>query len=216
MNSKQNLKIIHWNCHKLTEQRCCENRDFLHKFNPDVLSLQEIKLSLEKANYMLRFDGYSTYLKVRPFNSDKGGGVAVLVKEKIPHSKIITPDSDLEIIGLQLEFKKLKLNFYSLYNPPSKIIPIEFLRNINNNHFILVGDLNSKTKVLGCKQNDSSGLKLNELLEDTNITVFNDKTPTYSSFQVNDYEEILDLCLGSNSLVNKISNFLKTAEPCQF
>lgn len=62
--------------------------------------------------------------------------------------------------------------------------------------------------MVGYKQNDSSDLKLNELLEDTNITfVSSDKTPTYSSSEANDYEEIVDLCLGSNSLVNKISNF---------
>ena len=59
---------------------------FLIKFKPDIMSLQEIKLSSEDANYKLRFDGYSTYHRSRSKNSDKGGGVAVLVNDRINHS----------------------------------------------------------------------------------------------------------------------------------
>ena len=80
------INIIHWNCFKLTSSRLFELEVFINKFKPDIMSLQEIKLSNEDANYKLRFDGYSTYHRSRSKNSDKGGGVAVLVNDRINHS----------------------------------------------------------------------------------------------------------------------------------
>ena len=94
MRKLQELKIIHWNCHNLTVSRCFELRDFLKKHEPDIVSLQEIKLKLEDANYLIRFDGFSTYLKVRSLNPDRGGGVAVLINENISHTQIFDFDQN--------------------------------------------------------------------------------------------------------------------------
>ena len=92
------LKIIQWNCFKLTASRLIELEIFLKKFDPDIISLQEIKLNTESANFKLRFSNYSTYVKARDSGSDWGGGIAVLIKNNISHSQIINTDPNIEII----------------------------------------------------------------------------------------------------------------------
>ncbi len=52
------LKIIHWNCFKMTKTRLYEFKLFLELFQPDIISVQEIKMDQEQSNLFLRFDGY--------------------------------------------------------------------------------------------------------------------------------------------------------------
>ena len=59
------LKIVHWNCFKLTVPRIEELNLFINDYKPDIISLQEIKISEELVNFRLRFKGYSTFHKVR-------------------------------------------------------------------------------------------------------------------------------------------------------
>ena len=73
------LRAVHWNCFKLTQQRQFELKHFLNIIKPDIVSLQEIKLSEEEANLCLNFPEYSAYIKTRDSNSKKGGGVAILI-----------------------------------------------------------------------------------------------------------------------------------------
>ena len=54
-NKNYNLKIIHWNCFKMTENRAKELNEFIKLNKPDVISLNEVKLNNEKANALLSF-----------------------------------------------------------------------------------------------------------------------------------------------------------------
>ena len=49
----------------------------------------------------------------------------------------------------------------------------------NKNEILLVGDLNSKTPVVGCNSLDSSGRILIDILNDSELTVLNNHFPTY-------------------------------------
>ena len=89
----QGLKIVQWNCFKLTDVRIFLLDSFLKTFNPDIISLQEIKLDEAQANLKIRFDSYVTYHKTRSKNPCNGGGVAILIKDNIPHSKLVCDDS---------------------------------------------------------------------------------------------------------------------------
>ena len=129
MYETKKLKIIQWNCFKLTASRLIELEIFLKKFDPDIISLQEIKLNTESANFKLRFSNYSTYVKARDSGSDWGGGIAVLIKNNISHSQIINTDPNIETIGLNVYLPNLTLKFFSYYNPPGKNISREFFEN---------------------------------------------------------------------------------------
>ena len=199
---------FHWNCFKLTIPRLNELKIFLDKFRPDIVSIQELKLCEEDANFRLRFEGYSSFHKLRAVGSKHGGGVAVLIKENIPHTLLQTDYSQLELIGINIDTGKLCFDFFSLYSPPGELIPYEFFIEYSkyNKKFILAGDLNSKTPCIGCRSTDMSGEVLETILTETDLLIFNDNSPTYNKFN-SDYEEILDIIIGSSSLANIVSEF---------
>ena len=202
------IKVAQWNCFKLTTVRIIELKNFLNIIKPDIISIQELKLGEEEANLRLRVNGYITYVKARKTNPNRGGGVAILIRSEIPHTSITGIDESLEIIGLKVETNEVCFDFVSLYNPPGRIIPYDLFSKYDSNgvDLILVGDLNSKTKSIGCKSEDASGQVLEKILSETSIVILNDNQPTYHKFK-NEYTEKLDLALSSVNIANKISNF---------
>ena len=95
------LKIVDWNCFKMTEARIFEFKLYLAEFEPDIVSLQEIKLDEEEeeGNLKLRFDCYSIYYSLRKINPSCGGGVGFLIKNTIQYVEIKGLNNELEIIG---------------------------------------------------------------------------------------------------------------------
>ncbi|RNA23353.1 hypothetical protein BpHYR1_033580 [Brachionus plicatilis] len=83
------LTIVQWNCFKLTQNRILHLGVYLKDFQQDIMSVQEVKLTQEEVNVFIRFSGYSTYNKPRQVNPSFGGGVLVLVKNKIGHNEIL-------------------------------------------------------------------------------------------------------------------------------
>ena len=123
------LKIVHWNCFKLTRPRLGLLKLFVHVNKPDIVSINELKVRDEVANIMLRFKNYSTYHKVRQAglgNPNCGGGVALLVRDGLPHSQIRDIDSELEAIGVKINLINSSFNVYSMYCPPGMLVPLKF------------------------------------------------------------------------------------------
>ena len=58
----------------------------------------------------------------------------------------------LEIIGIKIESNELRFDFYSLYSPPSMVLPYELFSKLETekNDFVIVGDMNAKSKSIGC------------------------------------------------------------------
>ena len=54
MYETSKLKIVQWNCFKLTDSRLIEFEMFLKIFDPDIISIQEIKLNTNLANLYTR------------------------------------------------------------------------------------------------------------------------------------------------------------------
>ena len=57
----------------MTNSRLFELENFINIFNPDIMSLQEVKLNQERGNFYLRLDNYITYYRPRKKNPDQGG-----------------------------------------------------------------------------------------------------------------------------------------------
>ncbi len=211
----QSLRIIHWNCFKLTNVRSEELRLFLQEAKPDIMSVQETKLNNECANLRMRYKGYSMYHRQRPTNPSKGGGVAILVKEEIKHSLIECHNLTGEFIAINVEHGKTIFNFVTLYNPPNVVLDKNIIINLINKEeeLILVGDINACAESLGCKRNNDSGRVLEELLLEEEITVCNDSSPTYFTFKPeNGYSEILDLVIASTNFSNRVNRFQVLAD----
>ncbi|RNA02056.1 RNA-directed DNA polymerase from mobile element jockey-like [Brachionus plicatilis] len=162
---------------------------------PDIVLLNEIKVNEEECNYYLRFEGYSVVSKVR---NSFGGGVAILIKDNIQFNQ----DFSYEKFNKELVCKNIKLNnknisIFTLYNPPyssknKNYLCLDLVAEICNRcqFFIIGGDLNSKSRVLGCYSKENKNGEILELiLEDMNICLLNDRSPTFFRSNSNYYEQ---------------------------
>jgi exodeoxyribonuclease III len=113
--------ISSWNVNglrRITESKDNELTDYIKKYKPDLLFLQETKIEKDEdevkfANY---FDGYKGYFNSLSYNS---AGVAVLIKDKFV--------SDLESNDIKLELSTLKKEL--VFNKDifkGRIITLEF------------------------------------------------------------------------------------------
>ncbi|RNA06893.1 RNA-directed DNA polymerase from mobile element jockey-like [Brachionus plicatilis] len=100
--------------------------------------------------------------------------------------------------------KNSELFVFNLYNPPNVLLNFEFFKT--SRIFILGGNLNARTKQIGCVGENENGIILERIINELDFSVINDKRPTFNIFN-NNYFEILDLFLVSSSLIDKITDF---------
>ena len=74
--------MLHCNCFSL-KSKIRDLDFFLKNSKPDIVALNEIKLSTEYDNFHLRFENFASHFKSRNKGGDVGGGVALLVRESI-------------------------------------------------------------------------------------------------------------------------------------
>ena len=201
------LKIIHWNCFKMTQTRLIEFKIFLNSEKPDIVSIQEIKMNQEEGHLYLRFDGYVTSYKARERNPEFGGGTAILVADSVAHM-VIGLEKNLDHVGVRIETNDFCFSLISLY-APSNTLNFDTIRKYCElgSELFLMGDLNAKTKTLGCKSLDKNGRVLEEILSsELDLCILNDESPTYFRHR-NECSELLDLFLCSSRLATNVFGY---------
>ena len=159
------IKIIHWNCFKLNQNKCKEIEYFLIDNSPDILCLNEVKLDENRANYFLKFINYTTIYKPRPINSNHGGGVAILIKSDLDFVETnIFSNLKLEIVEIKIKLARRDCYILAYYNPPNVELSEVVFKTLSNANFnyIVCGDLNSKTHSIGCLNDENENGKKNE------------------------------------------------------
>ncbi|RNA20484.1 RNA-directed DNA polymerase from mobile element jockey, partial [Brachionus plicatilis] len=126
-------------------------------------------------------------LRTKPLNKTRlfitkprnkyGGGVAILIKEGIEFIREF--NSELLCIKMNLG-KNSELFVFSLYNPPNVLLNFEFFKTCRN--YILGGDLNARTKQIGCVVENENGIMLERIINELDFSVINDKRPTFNIF----------------------------------
>ncbi|RNA03869.1 hypothetical protein BpHYR1_029965 [Brachionus plicatilis] len=83
----------------------------------------------------------------------------------------------------------------NLYNPPNIELPFELFLDISRKcgKFLIGGDLNAKTKNLGCFSENENGIILEKIINKFNLS--------------SDYYEILDIFLIPSSLSDRVVDF---------
>ncbi|RNA39306.1 RNA-directed DNA polymerase from mobile element jockey-like, partial [Brachionus plicatilis] len=204
--NKTRLVITHWYCLHLPS-RVHLLANFLAQKCPDIVLLNELKIDLSEANIYLDFNNYQFITKPR---NKYGGGVAILIKEGIEFIQDFSYEefnSELLCIKMNLG-KNSELIVFSLYNLPNVLLNFEFFKTVNKKcrNYILGGDLNARTKQIGCVGENENGIMLERIINELDFSVINDKRPTFNILNKN-YFEILDLFLVSSSLIDKITDF---------
>ncbi len=209
-NLKNKFKVLHWNCNSIADKAIVFNL-LIQKQKPDVISLNEIKCSVEEANLYLRFDGYYPIFKCR---NSKGGGVALLVNENLNWEEIELPTQlKAEIIGIKIKTLNSEIAICSYYNSPKEKINksvIDYLVEKYKN-LIIAGDLNAKISLTNSlEKNNPNGNILEKILTESAIQILdlNDNQPT-SFYNKNgkSSNNKLDYFLGSDSIANRLNEY---------
>ena len=194
------LNIIHWNCFKMTPNRSLELNSFIIKNQPDILSINELKLDQNSANYYLNFNNYTTIYKPRKKGCNFGGGVALIVKNQVEFIETnYFQNLNLEIAEIKIKLQKEDCIIISYYNPPDAELSTALFNALYSSeaNFILCGDLNAKAKSFGCSNAENkNGKILENILINTNCQIINEKINTYHRVY-NNYTEMLDLLICS-------------------
>ena len=195
-NSSPN-NILQWNINGL-RSKITQLRILLSKYNPDAIALQETKLPID-----IEYDpkNYQPFYENR--NGD-GGGVALLVNENIPCTRVRLT-SPLEAVAVKMFYQEQTITICSLYLPPEGNFPVNDFKNLVNElpspHLIL-GDYNSKSYRWGSPLTPNNelaykrGEDLINIIDELSLCIINTGKPTYYRVN-NNYYSHLDLSIGT-------------------
>ncbi|RNA07509.1 hypothetical protein BpHYR1_025885, partial [Brachionus plicatilis] len=119
------------------------------------LNRLDTQIDLSEANIYFDFHNYQFITKPR---NKYGGGVAILIKEGIEFIQDFSYEefnSELLCIKMNLG-KNSELFVFSLYKPPNVLLNFENFKTCRN--YILGGDLNARTKQIGCVGENENGI----------------------------------------------------------
>jgi endonuclease/exonuclease/phosphatase family metal-dependent hydrolase len=150
----------------------------LKSFSPAALCLQE---TLQGDNNVLKLRYYTNFYKnSTKANGTPGGGVAILVKNTIPHSELKLT-TNLQATAVRITLHRT-LTLCSLYLPPSVPFDLLSLCGLVNElppPFLLMGDFNAHNPLWGGNQLDNKGKIVEDLISTKNLVILNTNTPTY-------------------------------------
>ena len=195
---QEQTEIIHININGITNKHT-ELIHYLNEHNPQFVTINESKI---RKQHTIRIPNYHVIRKDRE-NQGRGvgGGVAILIrKDKNLMKNSLQYHSNLikkrlhwlrytTLLELNLVLKTL--NSYSI----RKCLLSRPLNKYPDS--IFMGDYNSKHDFFGCKKYNKEGDILFNILEELNLIVTNDGTPTHYT---NTSSNILDLCIVSRSI----------------
>lgn len=186
------LKIIQWNIRGYTSNYS-ELQLLIKKYETHIIALQETHIKNPNnipspVNFTLLSHNYSNSF----------GGTTLLINKSI-QSKEIPLSKEFDASCAEIESIK-KFKIISAYIPPSKKFLSTDLHNVLNQHPIklILGDFNSWGTNWCSPANNSRGTTVQSFLDNSNLILLNDKSPTHFSTH-NTYTHI-DLSFGSPEL----------------
>lgn len=133
----------------------------------DVVGICETKFD---TNVKLKIPAYKCYTCNR---NNRGGGVAIVVRENIGHSFVnFSNINNIEIVAIKLPFKNEELYIFQIYIPPNKVIKYsDLVQLFKFKNMIVMGDLNCKREEWNCKSENARGKTLLDFCIDNNIFI---------------------------------------------
>uniref|UniRef100_A0A1Y1K0C8 Reverse transcriptase domain-containing protein n=1 Tax=Photinus pyralis TaxID=7054 RepID=A0A1Y1K0C8_PHOPY len=192
-----NLLITNYNADGITRQRS-SIIVFLSQHNVDIICVSETHLTNEQ---ILKIPGYNIYRNDRQSNT-ASGGVAIIYKKNITAHQLDLPKTNtIETVAIQVELQnQQKLKIIAAYKQPNKKIAANDLQNIFNDNTptLLIGDLNCKNTIWGCRATNPDGARLYQSLTTHGIQISPPPEATHIPYRADHKEDILDIVLHKN------------------
>ena len=193
-------KILQWNCQSVrSAPKKAEMTSLINETAPSIVALSETWLFSDSR---FRVQGFACFREDRP---DGWGGSALLVKNSLSFFPIPIPthSDDLQVVALRVE----NCSILSIYTPRPSPLILQEVRSIISScpHPILVlGDFNCHHPMWGCTSHDSSGDILLDIIDDLNMCLLNDGSPTVRN-RPSENTSALDLSFCSSNLAAQIT-----------
>ena len=185
------LNITTWNANGIIKQKE-ELIHYLKETNTDVLLVQETFL---KQKHNFKIPNYTVHRNDR---QELGGGTAIIIRTKIPHTQITSPKTtNLETTVIKIH--ETDLTLVSIYKRPGNTITQTDFDDIFHlgKRIIAGGDFNAKHTTWNSNSTNSEGKKLRHIIDNTpNTTIIAPTEPTHHTAQSQD---IIDLFLTKNT-----------------
>lgn len=174
------FKIIQWNINGLINNYH-ELLLLIKDHNPDIISIQETNIPYNSINliYPKHYNGFFHNLST---NITAKQGIAILVKNTIPH-KLIYTDPNTASIAIEIDIG-LKFTFINTYIPPNQDVSESNLKRIlnkTNPPVFLTGDFNSWSTLWGSATSNSRGKILENFILNEDLIILNNGNPTHFS-----------------------------------
>ena len=172
------MAFIQWNIRGLQANRQ-ELSLLLSDTNADLVCLQETFLP---DNTNTSFKTYSFYGKNSNSNNSSvtRGGVAILVKQTVPH-KLIQLQTNLQAVAVRATCNKT-LTVCSIYLSPSHTYDATELADLIDQlppPVLLLGDFNAHSTLWGGRNTDTRGKVIEDIMLKYNLSLLNNGSTTY-------------------------------------
>lgn len=173
--------------------------ELIDEQKPVIISLNETK---HKYHDEIKIGKYNVYEKIGVLENHtiSRGGVAILIRNDMAQKEVkIT--SKLEIVAVKVHFP-VDHTVVSIYIAPDEKITEEDIHNALNQisgPIMLMGDLNAKNFTWGNNCVNLRGKIVKKLLENRNLSIFNDGTPTCVNSATN--SSVIDLVITDTNLL---------------
>ncbi|KAL4096826.1 hypothetical protein QTP88_021709 [Uroleucon formosanum] len=200
-NHIQNTKLIQWNLNGF-QKKINELKILIAEHSSDLICLQETNFT-DQTYKTLR--NYICYTKNRTNGLRASGGVAIYVKPFFS-SKQINVKIHLEAIAISIQLNAINLNVCNLYLPNQTKIELSDIENIIKQlpkPFMILGDFNAHCTMWGSEKTDYRGKIIEKILENENIVILNDTSPTHINL-ANGNLSCIDLTMCTSSLAQRL------------
>lgn len=191
--TNKSIKIMFWNANSI-RNKLIDFERFIQEHEIDIVLLAETWL---KPNDRFHFRNYTTHRQDRL--DQEGGGVAILINNKIPHEAVNTPPLN------NIEFLALKLHTVHNMYVASAYIPNQTLRSNDLEQIflsfpnILIGaDLNARHQNFKSNTTNHNGITLHNHNLLSNYIVLTTPSPTHYPFNPNHQPSTIDIFLLQN------------------
>ena len=202
------MSIIQWNCRGIASS-FEQLKTLFRDANAKIMCLQETKLGDRTYNPGLNYNFY----KSPPLPGERSqGGTGIIVHKSIKHSEIPL-NTVLQACAVQIQHNK-KITLCSLYLEPKledhitdnvgnrRQLELRDLENLINqlpSPFLLMGDFNAKHTLWGSNVCDRWGNIIEELVDNNDLVIMNDGSPTRYD-QYHNTSSAIDISLCSSDI----------------